>query len=63
VNRIARFSASVEAGEKSGVPGGSMRLIQDGTVVLVRAFDFKEIGGTTTPDADTLSSSPQTRRR
>jgi CubicO group peptidase (beta-lactamase class C family) len=64
VNRIAELSASVErGGQKLGVPGVPIGLIQDGTVVFARGFVVKEIGGTIKPDADTHSSSRPTRRR
>jgi CubicO group peptidase (beta-lactamase class C family) len=62
--QIAELSASIERGRRNpGEPGVAIGLVPDGTVVFMRGFVVKDIGGTTKPDADTLSSSRPTRRR
>ena len=45
--------------QKPGEPGVAIGLVPDGTVVFMRGFVVKDIGGTTKPDADTLSSRVQ----
>ncbi|MFI5184197.1 MAG: serine hydrolase domain-containing protein, partial [Vicinamibacteria bacterium] len=53
--RIAALSKFVEDGQKAtGVPGVSIGLIQGGKVAFAGGFGLRELGGTTTVDADTL---------
>lgn len=53
--RIAELSQFVESGRQAlGVPGVSIGVIQDGTVVFEGGFGVREIGTDTKPDAETL---------
>ena len=54
-SEIAALSAFIESGLKTTrVPGLALGLVQDGKVIFASGFGVRELGGTATPDADTL---------